>query len=63
MRLDLAEIVRCLGCARDVKVTDGSVIEDILRGTFRSEKYEENRELLGGRLKFVEMIHFLIYAQ
>ena len=25
MRLDLAEIVRCLGCARDVKVTDGSV--------------------------------------
>ena len=25
MRLDLAEIVRCLGCARDVKVADGSV--------------------------------------
>ena len=25
MRLDLAEIVRCLGCARDVKVADGRV--------------------------------------
>lgn len=25
MRLDLAEIVRCLSCARDVKVADGSV--------------------------------------
>ena len=25
MRLDLAEIVRCLGCARGVKVADGSV--------------------------------------
>lgn len=54
--LDIEELLKTLERAekqirdrkrlKEWKVTDGSVIEDILRGTFRSEKYEENRELL-----------------